>query len=388
VTGRCLTSALLSLELARVEADTINEPGCIQCGRCSGGCPVSIKSSLNPRRLVYYSLTELLAPLTPEETGLWECTTCSTCNLRCPKNVKPADLVVKLRTKQIESGRMATTVQQALESTYVQGNPWGRAREKRLDWAAGLDVPVIPAGGKTDVLLFVCCTSAYDTRCQPAVRALVGVLRKAGVEFGIVGEEESCCCSEQKRMGEQGMFEELARANHELIRSRRPRRVVTISPHCYNAFVKDYPAPNVPVLHYTQLLAELLAAGRLGPLRPLEPAVTYHDPCYLGKHNSIYEPPRELLRALAGDRFIELDRAHATSLCCEGGGGRMWAESAAGGRLAETRIEDALALPAAIVATACPFCLLTLEDAVKTTDSETRIRVRDIAELLLEAVGP
>ncbi|MEO0078711.1 MAG: (Fe-S)-binding protein, partial [candidate division WOR-3 bacterium] len=318
-------------------------------------------------------------------SGIWECTTCSNCNLRCPKNVRPADLVVKLRCQQIENGRVSTNIQQALESTYLQGNPWSRAREKRMDWAEGLDVPRLAEGERTDVLLFVCCTSAYDPRCQQVTRALVAVLRKAAVEFAVIGEEESCCCSEQKRMGEQGMFEEIARANFELLRSRRMERVVTISPHCFNALLNDYPALNVPVLHYTQLLAELLRHGRLGSPKPLKETVTYHDPCYLGKRNSIYEPPREVLRTLAGDRFIEMDRSRETSLCCEGGGGRMWTESAAKGRLAEVRIHDAIDKSAAIVATACPFCLMTLEDATKTTNSEDRIRIRDIVELLAEA---
>lgn len=347
---------------------------------------MSVKSGLNVRKLVYQSLNDLPAPFDADESGIWECTTCSNCNLRCPKNVRPADLIVKLRSQQVESGRMHANIQQALESTYLQGNPWSRAREKRMDWAAGLDVSRLAEGERTDVLLFICCTSAYDPRCQQVARALVAVLRSAEVQIAVLGEDESCCCSEQKRIGEQGMFEEIAHANFELLRSRRMERIVTVSPHCYNALVHDYPALNVPVLHYTQLLAELLRQGRLGPLRPLEETVTYHDPCYLGKRNSIYEPPRELLQALAGDRFVELDRSREISLCCEGGGGRMWTESASKGRLAETRIEDARDKSATVIASACPFCLLTLEDATKTTNSEDRIRVRDIAELLAEAL--
>uniref|UniRef100_A0A7C4CBV4 (Fe-S)-binding protein n=1 Tax=candidate division WOR-3 bacterium TaxID=2052148 RepID=A0A7C4CBV4_UNCW3 len=369
-----------------MNTDATHLLGCIQCGRCSGGCPVSVKSELNVRKLVYNCLDASTTPLRPDEYGIWECTTCATCNLRCPKNVRPADLVVQLRCQQIESGRVSTNIQQALESTYLQGNPWTRARERRMDWATGLDIPKLAPNERTDVLLFVCCTSAYDARCQQVARSLVTLLRKSGIEFAIIGEQESCCCSEQKWMGEQGMFEEIAHANFELFRERRMERIVTISPHCYNAFVNDYPALNVPILHYTQLLTELLSRGRLAGLKPLQETVTYHDPCYLGKRNSIYEPPRELLRALAGDRFVELDRSRETSLCCEGGGGRMWFESDTKGRLAETRIQDAIDKSAAIIASACPFCLLTLEDATKTTNSEERIRVRDIAELLAEAI--
>jgi Fe-S oxidoreductase len=363
----------------------LNTNACIQCGRCSGGCPVSIKSNLNPRRLVNFALNESI-PRNADETGLWECTTCSTCSLRCPKQVEPAELIVRLRSEVIESGRMADSLQAALNSTFTQGNPWGRGREKRYEWASGLDLRVLQPGDKADALLFVCCTSCYDQRCQEAVRALVRVFRAAAVDFGVLGDAETCCCSEQSRMGELGLFEELSRTNAEMIRGLKVNRIVTVSPHCFNSFSHDYPALGRPVIHYTQLLAELLAGGRLRLSRTLDETVTYHDPCYLGKQNRIYDEPRQLLTALAGDRFVELDRSRETSLCCEGGGGRMWAESAAKGRLAETRVADAFDLSARVISSACPFCLLTLEDAVKTTNSEAQVRIRDIAELLADAL--
>jgi Fe-S oxidoreductase len=167
---------------------------------------------------------------------------------------------------------------------------------------------------------------------------------------------------------------------------RGPKRVVVTSPHSFNAFKNDYPGLDVPVMHYTQLLAELLDAGKLRPKRQLEEVVTYHDPCYLGKQNKVFEEPRRVLTALAGDRFVELDRSRETSLCCEGGGGRMWFESAGKGRLAEVRVNDSIDLGATILATACPYCTLTLEDAVKTTDSEAKLRIKDVAELLAEAL--
>ena len=366
--------------------DTLELKSCIQCGRCSGGCPVSMKSALNPRKLVYCYLNDLCKEMNADELGLWECTTCTTCSERCPKGVLPADLVVEMRAKIIESGRMTTQIQGALESTYLQGNPWGRGREKRMDWAEGLDLPILKPGAKTDVLLFTCCTNAYDPRCQPAARAVVQLLRAAGVEFGVIGEEETCCASEQKRIGEQGMFEELRDSNTKLFLERSPKRIVVTSPHSFNAFKNNYPGLDVPVMHYTQLLAELLEAGKLKVKKPLEEVVTYHDPCYLGKQNKVFEQPRQVLAALAGDRLVELDRSRETSLCCEGGGGRMWVESAGKGRLAETRVTDAVDLGATILATACPFCTLTLEDAVKTTDSEAKLRIKDVAELLAEAL--
>jgi Fe-S oxidoreductase len=182
------------------------------------------------------------------------------------------------------------------------------------------------------------------------------------------------------------MFDELARSNAKLITERSPRRVVTVSPHCLNTFKKDYPDLGVPVIHHSQLLAELLDSGRLTVRKPLAEVVTFHDPCYLGRQNKVFEEPRQILTALAGDRFVELDRSREQSLCCEGGGGRMWVESAGKGRLAEVRVHDAIDISATVLATACPFCILTLEDAVKTTDSDARIRIRDIAELIAEAL--
>lgn len=364
---------------------SLNENACVQCGRCSGGCPVSIKSNLNPRRLVNLALNDAL-PAGADETGMWECTTCSTCNLRCPKLVQPADLIVRLRSRVIESGRMTTSIQTALESTYLQGNPWTRARERRCDWAEGLDLRRLAPDDTADVLLFVCCTNCYDPRCQEQVKALVRILEAAEVDFGILGDEETCCCSEQLRLGEAGMFSEIARTNVEMLNSRRVKRIVTVSPHCFNSLNHDYTGLRHPAIHYTQLLDGLLQSGRLRLRSQSQQTITYHDPCYLGKQNQVYDEPRRLLSALAGDRFVELDRSREVSVCCEGGGGRMWTESASSGRLAETRVRDAIDLAAAVIATACPFCILTLEDAVKTTGSEGRIIVRDIAELLAEAI--
>ncbi len=369
-----------------MSTDTLELKSCIQCGRCSGGCPVSMKSSLNPRKLVYCYLNDECQGMSAEELGLWECTTCSTCTERCPKAVRPAELVVEMRSKIVESGRMTTQIQDALKCTYLQGNPWGRGREKRMDWAQGLDLPILKSGDKTDVLLFVCCTNAYDPRCQPAAQAMVKLLRAANVEFGVIGEEETCCGSEQKRIGEQGLFEMLRDSNTKLIMERGPKRIVATSPHSYNALKNDHPGIDVPVMHYSQLLAELIEAGKLKPAHRLEEAVTYHDPCYLGKQNKVFEQPRQVLQALAGDRFVELDRSRETSLCCEGGGGRMWYESSGKGRLAEVRVRDAVDLGATILATACPYCTLTFEDAVKTTDSEAKLRIKDVAELLAEAL--
>ncbi len=222
-----------------MSVDTLELESCIQCGRCSGGCPVSMKSSLNPRKLVYCYLNDECRGASADELGLWECTTCSTCTERCPKAVRPSDLVVEMRSKVIESGRMTTQIQGALESTYLQGNPWGRGREKRMDWAQGLDLPVLKPGDKTDMLLFVCCTNAYDPRSQPAVQALVKVLRAAG-EFGVIGEEETCCSASRSGSANRECSR-AARLKHQAHHGTRSEAGRATSPHSFNAFRNDYP---------------------------------------------------------------------------------------------------------------------------------------------------
>jgi len=367
-------------------AEKFELEGCIQCGRCTGGCPVSVKSPLNVRKVVYTGLLDRIAASDPDRLGLWECTTCTACNLRCPKQIKPADLIVGLRSDLIEKGRVQTTVQAALESTFLQGNPWSRAREHRLDWARDLNVPLIPEGGKADVFLFICCTACYDPRVAETARAMVKLLRAARVDFGIIGTEESCCGSEIVRLGEHGLFDELVNSNIQLFSKRSFQQVVVLSPHCYNAFVHEYNDFPFPVKHYTQYLQELVEAGRLSFSKTLAESLTYHDPCFLGRQNLIYDEPRKLLKKVAPKHFVELDRARETSLCCEGGGGKMWVESAGKGRLAESRVRDAVGIGARTISSSCPFCLLTLEDAVKTTGNDEKLKAKDLTEILADAL--
>lgn len=208
------------------------------------------------------------------------------------------------------------------------------------------------------------------------------------MDFGILGTEESCCGNEIRRMGEEGLFEELVGENTEKIRATGVRWVVTTSPHCYNALRNEYSLEGVEVLHYTQLFSRLLSEGAVRPQREVRKRVVYHDPCFLGKQNGIYDPPRQLLMAIPGVELLEFSRCREISLCCEGGGGRMWVEGTAQGtRNSEIRVQEAAALGAEVIATACPFCLLTLEDSVKTTGLEGRLEVKDISELLGEALG-
>ena len=361
--------------------------GCIQCGKCTGGCPVSFNSPLNIRRLMQEALILDDLESVYQKSELWACTACKTCTIRCPRELRPSDLIIGMRTAQIEEGHIPKTIIDALESTYKYGNPWGAMKDKRSEWAEGLDVKILPQGDQAEHLYFVCCTAAYDTRIQQVARSMVECFRKVGLDFATLGNEETCCGSEIRRMGEEGLFEMLLEQNVESFKKLDIRSIVTTSPHCYNAIKNDYAQDGLSVHHYTQVLAH--AIEKSNPFsREMKKVVTYHDPCFLGKQNGIFDEPRDILKAIPGVTFIDFDRCREKSLCCEGGGGRMWVEASdQGPRSAEIRVQDAVEMEAEVIATACPFCLLTLEDAVKTSGHEDKLKVMDISEILVEALG-
>ena len=366
--------------------------GCYQCGKCTGGCPVSLKSKLNIRRLVFEGILEKGLDRTNEREELWDCTTCKTCTIRCPRGLKPMDLVIGMRGTLVEEGHIPKTIIEAMENSYKHGNPWGKPKNKRTEWTKELPedfkLKDFSQGDRAEYLYFVGCTASSDPRIQQVAKALAFNLQRAEVDFGILGNEEQCCGSEIRRMGESGLFEELVEKNIERFGNYQIERIVTSCPHGFNVLKNEYPQGKFEVLHTTQLLAKRVEEGKLSLKQEIKKVVTYHDPCFLGKQNSIFDEPRMLIKAIPGITFKELDRSRERSLCCEGGGGRMWVESSseAAERLAETRVKDAAELGAEIIATACPLCVLTLEDAVKTSGHEEKIRVMDVAELLAEAI--
>lgn len=358
---------------------------CIQCGKCTGGCPMAMKTELNPRDLIYRLLIAGNGYDIEGCQELWDCTTCGTCYSRCPKLVNPMEAVIALRSAFVEKGRVHPNVKAALESTFRYGNPLSLPREDRGAWLGDLQVKSFSEG--TEYLYFVGCTPSYDPQAQKVARALVRLLDQAGVEFGILGDRESCCGSETRRLGEFGLFEMMVEDNQDLFSSLGINKIFTTSPHCFNAFKNDYPKNGMQVKHYTQLLSDLVEAGTLRFTREYNHVVTYHDPCYLGKHNGIFEEPRNILKNIPGLKLIEMDRSREKSLCCEGGGGRMWLEGTnPGTRLAQSRVKEAVDCNAEILATACPFCLLTLEEAVKHLNLEDRIEVIDVAEIAVRAL--
>jgi Fe-S oxidoreductase len=362
---------------------------CIQCGRCTGGCPVSMKTALNIRGIIYQALIEDFIEVNGMEV-LWDCTNCLTCTTRCPKDIKPADVIIGLRGYIVGEGKgVPPRVRDALMSAFTRGNTLGFATEDRDKWAEELDFEVknVLDQGETDLLFYIGCTPAYDPRIQPVTRSLATVFQRLGIDFGTMGMDEMCCGNEIRRIGESEGFESMVEEFHEMGKEFQAQRMVTVSPHCFNAFRNEYGEMPYPVQHYTQFMAELVDSGRVTFQNEVRKKVTYHDPCFLGKHNQIYDEPRHILRSLPGVEFQDLDRSRERSVCCEGGGGRMWAEGTnVEERLAHQRVRDAIDLGAEVLAVACPFCLLTLEDAVKILGLEDRLQVMDIMELVAQAM--
>jgi Fe-S oxidoreductase len=355
---------------------------CIHCGICTGSCPVARKANLNVRQYMREVCVGGKLTIHPQNE-LWSCTTCATCGLRCPKEINPYDFLIDMRSLAVEEGQIATTLRDALESIFKNGNPWGRIRSKRSEWSQDLNVQHVSQD--VELLYFVGCTPAYDPRVQDVAKGLVKCFQKAGINFGTLGNEENCCGNEVYGMGEKGLFEFLIEENLKIFSKYDVKQVVTSCPHAYHSFKNRYGQTSFEVTHHTQLLADLIEKGQLKFSRELNKTVIYHDPCFIGKQNGIYDEPRKVLEGIPGVNLIEFDRSRERSLCCEGGGGRMWIDIP-GERLAEVRIKDASDAGAEILATACPFCLLTFEDAVKTTGLEGKIQVLDIAELLSQTI--
>jgi Fe-S oxidoreductase len=245
-------------------------------------------------------------------------------------------------------------------------------------------VKYVSEGENTDLLCFVGCAASYDARAQEVSRAMVKNLNALGIDFSLLGNKETCCGNEVYSLGEKGLFEELVEKNLVLFERHGVSEIVTISPHCYNAFKNRY-EKTLPAQHYTQYFADLADKGKLKFSGRVEKVVTFQDPCFLGRHNGIYDEPRKIIESIPGVRFVDLNRSRGRSVCCEGGGGRMW-HDIPGERLAEVRIKEALDVGAEIMAVACPFCLLTFDDAIKMTGKEGVIQVKDIMELVAEAI--
>lgn len=372
----------VSQAIAAMGSDTLYQ--CMQCGLCSGLCPwPAVESPFRTRNLIRMGQMGLEGFESDEI--LYACTTCRLCVENCPRGVAIIDVVRAMRAMIAESGGGPQMLRTIMGSIHSKGNPWSEERDKREKWTEGQDVPRFEAG--TEYFLSVCCTSAYDPRSQAIARALNKVLKAAGVSFGIIGNEESCCGETLRKMGDEEQFGGLVQKNIELFQGKGVKKIITTSPHCYATFTQEYPefGGEFEVVHYTQLLEQLAAEGKLNFTKPLGKKAIYHDPCYLGRHTKVYDAPRALLKAM-GAEVMEFDRCRNLSMCCGGGGGRLWMEAEPEQRFSTHKIREADAKGAQVLATACPYCINMFTDSAKGENLDEKIAVMDLAEMAAECL--
>ena len=369
-------------------ADMIMEVGgetmkiCIQCGTCTGVCPWNLVDEFSPRHLIRLASLGIEGY---EQDALWNCVTCGTCVDRCPRGVDIIDVIRSTRSVMVEGGIIPPLFRAPFGSLGNEGNPWGNPRSERMQWAEGLDMPEF-SSEKTENLFFACCTHVYDARNKKVVREMVSLLLKAGVSMGIIGNEESCCADQAYNCGGAEISMSLEASNSELFESKGVKNIINSSPHCLNMFKKHYPG-DYQSRHYTQIFNELIEKGALTPQKETPLKVAYHDPCYLGRHNGIYEEPRQVLNSIPGVELIEFERNRRYSLCCGGGGGGIWSEVEKEKRFSVLRIKEAQEAGVQVVATACPFCMIMFEDALKAMGiGEDDMKIMDIAELLYQSI--
>jgi Fe-S oxidoreductase len=380
---------------------------CTECGRCSDHCPAAQTGKLlSPKQLtidlrdhLYDNAAglirqpgageDLVGPVIEPEV-LWACTTCGACEQECPVLISYVDKIVDLRRHLVqERGEFPGPLQEAFGSLEVTGSPYGVAAEERLAWAQGLDVPVRAEVDDPEVLFWVGCAAATDERAKAVARAMAQLLNAAGVRWAVLGPEERCTGDVARRAGNEYVFQALAEQNVETLNGYGTKRIVTACPHCYNTLRNEYPdfGGVYEVVHHADELRRLVAGGRLKPRQAVETTVVYHDSCYLGRYNDIYDAPRELLGAIPGLTIVEAAAARDRGLCCGAGGGQMFKEEEAGReRVSTARTRQLLDTGADTIGTACPFCKRMITDALNAAEKPD-VDQLDIAEILLRSVG-
>ncbi|WP_251197698.1 heterodisulfide reductase-related iron-sulfur binding cluster [Anaerotardibacter muris] len=393
--------------------DLLDAQACIKCGRCQENCPAYLSGKeLSPMRFIQNmaaqnlergkillkvpedARTEEQQTLLEEgvvgtvisEEALWQCTTCRSCSEECPARVVHPEKDIKARTYQVcMESAFPPEAQQTFRNLETNGNPWGIGWQKRTEWTKDLDVPTIEENPNAEYLYWPGCSGAYDARSRKVSTAFVQLMKQAGVDFAILGNAEKCCGDSARRLGNEYVYYMLAQENIETLKQAGVKKIVTQCPHCLQALSVDYPqmGGNFEVLHHSELLAQLIAEGKLKAGSCEYAQVTYHDSCYLGRYHGQYDAPRNVLKQGAGAQLVEMERNESKSFCCGAGGGHMWLEEPQGTKINDMRAEQALQTKADALVTACPFCLTMLTDGVAAHDSQ--MPVKDLAEVLAEA---
>jgi Fe-S oxidoreductase len=368
---------------------------CLQCATCSGACPFGFVMDFPPGKMVAALRADMFDKVLDTDS-VWMCVSCYACTQVCPAKIPlTPGLLTRAKEEMLLAGNIPTELQSALEFSQRYGNPLGESPRKRAEWSAGLSPEVTvmrKAKRPVDVLWFVADYPSYHPRVQLTTKALAKILNALGIDFGILGPEENSDGDSQRLAGERGLFEMLAEKNSKAFSKYEFNEIITTDPHAYNALKNEYPALGIefPVRHYTEYLIDHL--DNLKPLLTNEVSarVTYHDPCYLGRANDVYDEPRELLNAIPGVELVEMSHNRTNSLCCGGGGGGMWLDGyqweKAHVRLSEWRVREAVNVSADILAVACPYEAPRFEDAAKMIEGASRLVVKDIVELIAEAM--
>ena len=405
---------------------------CTECGRCQDACPAwNTGKPLSPKLLIMGlrdnlfesaprlvgagktgkgevgegaeggpagggpSVAEVptLVPGTIDPDVLWSCLTCGACVEACPVDIEHVDTIVEMRRYEVlMESRFPAEAGLMLRNIENQGDPWGLGRSKRTEWTDELDfeVPVISGTipDEIEYLYWVGCAGALDERARKATQATARLLHRAGVKFGILGPRESCTGDPARRLGNEYLYQEMGKANIETLNEAGAKKVVASCPHCFNSLSREYPdlGGNFEVIHHSMLLSHLIETGKLTS-GSLDAKVTYHDPCYLGRHNRVFDEPRQVLDSIAGVEQIEMKRCREKSFCCGAGGARMWMEEDIGKRVNLERTDEALTTGADVVSTACPYCLIMLDDAVRARSREDDVRVMDVSQVMEASLG-
>jgi Fe-S oxidoreductase len=381
---------------------------CTRCGRCQDACPANFSGKeLNPKQViqdlknhlydVYPAVTslqpaesrsELIGGVITEEV-LWDCTTCRACQQVCPVYIEHIDKIVDMRRNlAMEHSRFPEAAQEALKSLSTRGHPYRGTVATRTSWCEDMDITVLSDDAGVDILYWVGCSAALDDRNMKVAKATAKILKAAGISFGILGDEEACCGDPARRMGDEYLFQTLCQQNIEIFKGYDVTKILTTCPHCFNSLKHEYPqfGVNYEVMHHSQFIHELIRSGKLKLNNTVGIKAAYHDSCYLGRYNDIYDEPREVLKAVTGN-ISELPRHKTASFCCGGGGGHMWMEEDPDKRVNMRRIEEVIDSGVSCVASACPYCLTMFDDALKAKEAEESVKSLDISELVAEALA-
>lgn len=397
--------------------DLLDTYACVQCGRCTEQCPANQTGKhLSPKSIIVTLRQQLeeVGPLleksavsrTAEEQerielplaggailqdDLWACTTCGACVQACPVLDEHVVKIVGMRRHMVlTQGEMPAEAQNVFRNMETQGNPWGLGPDPRQEFAQAMGIKDVSRGDNPKVLYWMGCAATYDDRARKVAEATVRLLKEAGVDVGVLGALEKCTGDSARRLGNEYLFQSLATENIENLNAVSPEIILTTCPHCFNTIKNEYPefGGHYEVKHHAEYLSDLVSEGKLVPQTPLEETLTYHDSCYLGRYNGIFDAPRDVLKSVPGVELVEMDRSREQSFCCGAGGGRMWLEEKEGQRINQNRAQEAVSTGATTVATACPFCLTMLKDGVQSLGEEDGVKVRDFSEILADAVLP